>query len=146
MDLSKLKWPIIIFVVVGFSWLLSSPGVNYMYTKATKATVGENAEQDVKDEATLSTYGGYMLYMFRYQTAANFFETAIDRYGPNGANYYYNLYRLARCYEKQERNQESLDILRQLMAEDAHSYDDRVMTTNQMEQRAAKLKEVNGLQ
>jgi hypothetical protein len=44
----------------------------------------------------------------------------------SGANYWYNLYRLARCYEKLERYQEDIISSETLAQINAHQYDNRV--------------------
>ena len=89
MDLSGLKWPIIIVVVVGVGWLLSSGGTNYMYKNFTTAEVGADPARDKTDEAGLSRLGGFMLKTFRYEKAEEVFATAVSRY-PDGANVWYN--------------------------------------------------------
>ena len=64
MDLSFLKWPVIIGVVVLIGWLGSSGGVNYMYGKFTTDTAG-NPEKAAVNEAGLSRLGGYCLKLFK---------------------------------------------------------------------------------
>ncbi len=145
MDLSGLKWPIIVLVVVVVGWLLSSGGVNWMEKNFTKSVPGQDEKRDISDEAGLSRLGGYCMYLFRYERAAGIFEKAIDRY-PNGANYYYNKYCLARCYEKMDRFQDSYDILIELIAENPSAVDKRVNNNDILNLRAQKLKEVHNLQ
>ena len=145
MDLSRLKWPIIIIVVLGVGWLGSSAGVNYMVKKFTTATPGQDAAQDKVDEAGLSRVGWYLLATFRYAPAANVYQLAIDRYGTNGANYWNNQYSLARCLEHMNRFQDSYNILQMLIANSAHNIDERVPVDDNLRLRAAKLKEVNEL-
>lgn len=145
MDLSGLKWPLIIAVIVALGWLFTSGGVNWMVGNFTKATPGMDAEQDKVDEAGLSRVGGYLLVMWKWEKARDVFDTAVFRY-PDGANYYYNLYRLGRCEERMNNNQAMLDILRELIADDAHSIDARVPRTNNLKSQAEKLKEMYGLQ
>ena len=99
MDLSGLKWPIIIAVVVGVIWLGTSGGVSFMVNNFTKAVPGENPGRDKTDEAGLTRIGGYLMMTFRYGWAIDVMETAMDRY-PDGANRVYNYYRTAKCYEK----------------------------------------------
>jgi len=99
MDLSGLKWPLIIVLVVGGGWLFTSGGVNWMQSQAMKNTPGVDENQDKLDEATLSRLGGYMLRMWRYDKAIELMEAACDRY-PGGANFWYNVYRLHTCYER----------------------------------------------
>lgn len=146
MDLSFLKWPLIILVIVGVAFLFTSPGVNFMVNRYTKATVGQDAQRDIKDEAGLSRIGGYLLYMWQYQRAYDTMQLAIDRYGSDGANYWYNLYRMARCLDRMERYRESYDMLQQLINANAHDIDDRVANNDNLRLRAAKLKEVQGLE
>ncbi len=146
MDLSGLKWPAIILVVVAVGWLASSGGVNYMVTNFTKAVPGANAAKDQTDEAGLSKVGGYLMYLLRYEKAAEVMNLSITRYGTTGKNYYYNEYRIAKCLEKMGRMQESYNILNALMNADARQYDDRVPNRDVLAARAAKLKEVNNLQ
>jgi len=146
MDLSGLKWPIIIVVIVAIGWLMTSGGVNWMVGNFTKATPGQDAARDKTDEAGLSRVGGYLLVLWRWEKAAKVMETSIDRYGTNGANYWYNLYRLATCYDRLERYQDSYDTLQDLIAANAHQYDERVPNNDNLSLRASKLKEVNELQ
>lgn len=146
MDLSGLKWPVIIVVIVAIVWLLSSGGVAWMVNNFTKATPGQDVARDKTDEAGLTRVGGYLLMLWRYEKAANVMETAIQRYGENGANYWYNLYRLAKCYERMDRNQESYNLLMDLAAANASQYDKRVAENDNLSLRAGKLKEMYELQ
>jgi tetratricopeptide (TPR) repeat protein len=145
MDLSGLKWPLIIAIVVGVGWLFSSGGVEFMIKQATKHTPGVDAVQDERDEALLSRIGGYLLYLWRYQRAAEVFLTAIDRYGVNGKNYWYNLYRLHTCYERLGQYQDAYDVLQMLIQANANQYDKRVPELDNLSLRASKLKEVHEL-
>ncbi len=144
MDLSGLKWPIIIAVVVAIGWLLSSGGTNYMYNNFTKATPGADAARDKTDEAGLSRLGWFMMRTFRYKQAMECFQMAVDRY-PNGANYWYNQYRMAKCAEKNNNYQRSVSILRMLIQNDAHALDSRVPVSDNLKQRSAKLVAVHEL-
>ncbi len=146
MDLSGLKWPIIIVVILGIGWLMSSGGVNYMINSFTKATPGQDAERDKIDEAGLTRVGGYLLYLWRYEKAPDVMQTAVDRYGESGANYWYNMYRLAKCTERMGKYQNSYDILQYLIQNTASQYDDRVPENDNLSLRSAKLKEVHELQ
>ena len=146
MDLSGLKWPIIIAVIVGIGWLLSSGGVNFMINNFTKATPGQDVERDKTDEAGLTRVASYLMYLWRYEKAASVMQTAIDRYGENGANYWYNTYRLARCADRLGHYQESHDILQFLIQNNVSKYDDRVPENDNLSLRASKLKEVHELQ
>ena len=58
MDLSGLKWPIIIAAVVGIGWLATSGGINWMVGNFTKATPGIDEQQDKVAEVGLSRVGG----------------------------------------------------------------------------------------
>lgn len=146
MDLSGLKWPLIVLVIVGIGFLASSPGVNWMVSRYTQATPGQDTNRDVKDEAGLSRVGGYLLFQWRYQKALEVMQTAVNRYGTAGANYWHNLYRMAKCLEKLDRMQESYDILKELIAANAHEIDKRVAANDNLTLRATKLKEVHNLQ
>lgn len=145
MDLSGLKWPLIIGVVVLVGWLGTSPGVNYMFGQYTKTVVGTDATRDASDEAGLSRLGGYCMRTFQYQKAIDIFEESLNRYGQNGKNYWYNLYRLVRCYEKIGDFQEAYNILRSLERNDAQTFDMRVPNRDNLALRAQKLKEVHEL-
>lgn len=146
MDLSGLKWPLIILVIVAVGWLGSSGGVNYMVNNFTKATPGADAQRDKIDEAGLTRVAGYLMMLLRWERSKDVLETVINRYGNNGANYWYNMYRLAKCYEKLGRYQEAYNILRDLAKINAHQYDDRVPEFDNLNLRANKLKEVHNLQ
>lgn len=146
MDLSAFKWPAIIFAVVLICWLGSSGGVNYMVNSFTKATPGQDAARDKSDEAGLTKVAGYLMFTLNYGKAAVVMNKAIERYNTNGANYYYNQYRLAKCLEKLGRMQESYDIIRDLAGIDAKQYDARIPNRDALSLRAAKFKEVNNLQ
>ncbi len=145
MDLSGLKWPIIIVVVVGIGFLASSPGINYMVNNFTKATVGEDAARDKRDEAGLSRVAGYLLFLLRYERSLEVMNTSINRYGTNGANYWYNKYRSARCLDRLQRYKESYAVLQELINANASQLDSRIADMDNLKLRAAKLKEVHGL-
>lgn len=146
MDLSGLKWPLIILVIVVIGWLGSSGGVNYMVNNFTKATPGADAQRDKVDEAGLTRVAGYLMMLLRWERSKDVLETVINRYGNTGANYWYNMYRLAKCYEKLGRYQDAYNILRDLAQLNAHQYDDRVPEFDNLNLRANKLKEVHNLQ
>ena len=80
-------------------WLLTSGGVNFMVNNFTKDTPGIDAAKDMTNEAGLSHVGGYLLLTWQWQKASDVLDTAVQRY-PDGANYYYNLYRIGRCQER----------------------------------------------
>lgn len=146
MDLSGLKWPLIIVVIVGIGFLASSPGINWMVNRYTQAIPGQDADRDRRDEAGLTRISGYLLYQWRYEKALEIMQTAVNRYGTGGANYWYNLYRMAKCLEKLDRMQESYSLLQELIAANAHDIDERVADTDNLRLRATKLKEVHDLQ
>lgn len=146
MDLSGLKWPLIIGVVLFIGWLGTSGGVNWMVNNATKAQPGVDAKRDELDEATLTRVGGYLLYLWRYDRAREVMETAIARYGTAGKNYYYNYYRIVACYERVQRYQCAYNVLQELIAMQAWNYDARVPDLDNLSLRASKLKEVHELQ
>ncbi len=146
MDLSGLKWPIIIAVIVGIGWLGSGPGINWMIKNFTKAVVGQNAERDKTDEAGLTRVSGYLLMLWKYEKAKNVMEICMNRYGPSAPNYWYNVYRRAKCYEKLGNFQQAYKILKRLESESAEQYHDSVPTNDALRLRAQKLKEVHELQ
>lgn len=145
MDLSFLKWPIIIGVVVLIGWLGSSGGVNYMFTKFTADTPGTDAQKDEVNEAGLTRLGGYCLMLFKYDKAMSIFETAISRY-PQGKNVWYNKYRMVKCAEKLNQNDKAVAIMKELMATNASQQDNRVPDNDNLRLRSEKLIEVNELE
>jgi len=144
MDLSFLKWPIIIIVVVGGGWLLTSGGVNFMYNKFTATPPGSDAKADAVNEAGLSKLGGYCLKTFQYEKAMLMFSTACDRY-PQGANFYYNKYRMAKCAEKMDDVPQAVSLLRALIQVNANSIDSRVPENDNLKARSDKLEAVNNV-
>ncbi|MFA7692398.1 MAG: hypothetical protein WCX86_05820 [Candidatus Hydrogenedentales bacterium] len=146
MDLSGLKWPILILVIVGIGFLASSPGINWMVGRYTQATPGQDAEKDQRDEAGLTRVAGYLLYQWRYEASLNVMRSAVDRYGSAGANYLYNKYRMVKCLEKLDKNQQAYNILQELIAASANGIDSRVPNNDNLKLRAQKLKEVHNLQ
>ncbi len=142
MDLSKLKWVVIILVVFGGGWLVTSGGISYMYNRATSDTPGANAKNDKVNEATLTRYGGFLLSTFRYEQSKKFYSAAVQRY-PAGANRYWTRYQLARVHEKLDENEEAINLLLGLWEEDAIQYDKRVANKDELKLRIQKLIEVN---
>lgn len=142
MDLSWLKWLVIVLVVFGLGWLVTSGGVNYMYNKATAGTVGVDAAKDKSNEAILTRYGGFLLSTFRYDRAKQFYSTALQRY-PGGENRFWNRYQLARCHEKLDEMEESVNLLLYLYDENGNQYDSRVPNQDTLKLRIQKLIEVN---
>lgn len=145
MDLSFLKWPIIIGIVVLVGFLLSSPGVNYMVGRYTQDQVGADAAKDARNEAGLSRLGGYCLRLFKYRKALAILDMAVSRY-PTGKNAYYNIYRQARCHEKIEQYGEAVALLRQLIAVNASEIDSRVHNNNILTARVERLVELHNLE
>ncbi|HUW60894.1 MAG TPA: hypothetical protein VMZ06_07785 [Candidatus Bathyarchaeia archaeon] len=144
MDLSFLKWPIIIVVVVGGGWLLTSGGVNFMYNKFTATPPGADAKADAVNEAGLSKLGGYCLKTFQYEKAMLMFSTACDLY-PQGANFYYSKYRMAKCAEKMDDVPQAVALLRALIQVNANSIDSRVPENDNLRARSDKLEAVNNV-
>lgn len=145
MDLSGLKWPLIIGIVVLAGWLVSEGGVNFMYEKFTSTPVDQqSAEQKEAYEAGLSRLGGFLIKTFRYGKAEEVFSEAMTRY-PEGKNYLYNHYRFAKCAEKQGRIDECVAILVDLRDMDAHSYDKRIPDGDVLKLRIDKLAETHGV-
>jgi len=145
MDLSGLKWPLIIVVVVFFGWLGTSGGVNWMVNNFTQATPGVDLTKDATDEAGLSKVATYLTYLWRYERAAGVLETMMERY-PHGAHYWYGMYRLSTCYERMGMYQEAYNLLNQLIDTTANSLDDRIPENDNLSLKAAKLRETHELQ
>lgn len=141
MDLSGLKWPIIIVVIVVGGWLLTSGGVNWLFNQATKATPGIDAARDVRDEAMLSRLGGYQMMLWKYGKAIECFEAARNRYGEGGKNYWYNTYREVRCYERLGQPEAAVAALTYLIDSGAHEKDARVPEADNLGLTRNKLNE-----
>ncbi|MCF6284797.1 MAG: hypothetical protein L3K26_06380 [Candidatus Hydrogenedentes bacterium] len=146
MDLSGLKWPAIIVVIVGLGWLFTSGGVNWMYGNLTAASPGIDEQQDLRDEAGLTSLAGYTYHIWKWRATIDIIETSVERYGEWGPNYYFNLERLSTCYERIGDQQTSYNILRDLMDANAHEIDSRVGNNDNLSMRAAKLREMYELQ
>ncbi|MCP4642757.1 MAG: hypothetical protein GY851_20085 [bacterium] len=144
MDLSKLKWPLIIGVVALGIFLISDPGVNWIHQRYLSYTPGVDVSKNEANEAGLSRLGGFLLKTFRYEKAQTVFNDALRLY-PEGETRYYNLYRKAKCAEKLNNITESVRLLRQLQKMDAHSLDERVPEPANLKLRADKLMEMNDL-
>jgi tetratricopeptide (TPR) repeat protein len=144
MDLSRLKWPLIVALVVGAGWLLSEGGVNYMHKKFTSAAAGQDANLDEMNEQGLTRLGSFLLKTFRYEKALVVMEDAVHLY-PDGANALFNEYRMAKCAEKIGDYQRSVDILGHLMDIEASTLDARVPSNNHLNLRRAKLLETHEL-
>lgn len=138
MDLSRLKWPLIIGIVALSMWLISDGGIAYMYGKLKAYTPYENANEDAMNEAGLSRLAGFLIKTFRYKKGQEILQTCVRRY-PDGKNYWHNLYRLAKCAEKLGDYARAVTILEDLMANDAHSKDKRVPDLDVLRVRADRL-------
>lgn len=143
MDLSGLKWPLIIVVVVAIGWLGSSGGVNWMVSQSTKAQPGADAKQDARDEQRLTSVAGYLLTLWRYEQAADVMGTAIDRYGTAGKNYWYNYYRMAKCFEKMNQPGKAVNTLMEVMRQRNQITDDRIPGWDTLKLRATKIAETH---
>lgn len=146
MDLSGLKWPMIIVAVVGIGWLGTSGGVSWMYNNFTASQPGVDQAQDLRDEAGLTKLAGYTYHLWKWKKTIIIIETAIQRYGEQAPNYYFNLERLSTCYERIGDYQTSYNLIKELMRVDAHQYDERVGNFDNLNLRANKLKEMYELQ
>jgi hypothetical protein len=144
MDLSRLKWPLIIIVVVGIGYLLSDGGVRYLRAKFTEGEVGVDPKQDEFNEAGLSKLAGFLMLTFRYASAEEVLLDAMERY-PEGKNVLHNEYRLAKCVEKQGRYKECVQRLVELRDMDAHQYDEDVPEHDILQHRIDNLVEVHEL-
>lgn len=145
MDLSGLKWPLIIGVVAVGIWLVSSSGVNFMFKRFTATPVDQqDAKTQEAYEVGLTRLGGFLIKTFRYKKAEEVLNETLNRY-PEGANALYNEYRLAKCVEKQRRYAECVAILQQLRDMQAHAIDPRVPDADVLQLRIDKIGEVNEL-
>lgn len=145
MDLSGLKWPLIIVLVMGLMYLFSEGGANFMFRKFTATPVDQqDADRRTACEAGLSRLGGFLLKTFRYEKAEEVLRTAVERY-PEGNNSLYNQYRLAKCAEKLGRDADCVAILVRLRNMGAHQYDPRVPDYDVLNLRIDKLAGVSQL-
>lgn len=144
MDLSWLKWVILVVVLAGAAFLLSPQGNDYMIKGFTKAQPGADPARDKADEAGLTRLGGFLMKTFRYQKAFDVFQLAIDRY-PTGQQFWYNKYRQVRCAEKAEKYALATTLLEELMRNNAHEKDGRVPENANLKLRADKLIEMYDL-
>lgn len=142
MDLSKLKWALIIAAVVGIGWLLTGAGTDYMFNKFTEGYPGIDLDKDEINELGLSRLGGFMMMTFRYARAQEAYEAAIERY-PDGKNVWNNYYQLARALERQEDYRGAARVINLLRVENADQYDERVPDVATLELRLRKLIEVH---
>lgn len=144
MDLSFLKWPVIIVAVVGVGWLFTEGGTNYIYKSSIEAQPGADPDQDKVDESRLTSLATYLMTIFRYEKAKQVLESAYKRY-PEGEHAWYNYYRLARMEEKLKNYQRAADIIHELWQKDAKQFDDRIPPKPELHLRLQTLIEVHGL-
>ena len=144
MDLSRFKWPIIILVVIGVFWLLSSPGIEFMHNRFTSVTPGQDEKVDRATEAGLSRLGGFLVMTFRYEKGYQVLTDASTMY-PQGQNFWHNQYRMAKCLEKMGRVPQALLTLDMLYANNIHALDSRIPPRDVLKLRIDKLQEVHGL-
>jgi tetratricopeptide (TPR) repeat protein len=142
MDLTWLKWVVIVVVVGGGIWIFTSGGIGFMESKFSRPASTPEAER--VNEAGLSKLGGFLLMTIRYDRAGDVFEKAVGHY-PQRANVYYNYYRLVKCYEKTGRYQRAADVLGDLARLNAHALDERVPESSNLEFRRNRLIEVHEL-
>ena len=145
MDLSFLKWPIILGVIALVVFLASNSGVNFMVKKFSADTPGVDIKKDEINEAGLSRVGGYCLRLVKFQKANEIFNLAVSRY-PNGKNALYNKYRMIRCAEKMGEFQRAVNIMRELIAVNASTVDSRVADNDNLRLRSEKLIEMHELE
>ncbi len=143
MDVSKIVYPLIVAAVIGVGWLVTSAGVDYQFKKYSEAPSGD-VEKDALKEAGLSKLGGFLMRTFRYEKAGECFNTGITNY-PDGKNYWYNNYRLAKCLEKMEKWDEATNILIYLRDKNAIEQDDRIPDQATLGLRIEKLIEIHEL-
>jgi len=144
MDMSKVLIVIVLLALGGLAYLASSPGVNYLHGKYTQTPAGSDAAQDAKNEAGLSKLGGFLMNTWRYKKANEVMQDAVERY-PQGADFWYNKYRMVKCAEKAENFKRAVNLLKECIDNDAHSKDPRVPENANLELRRNKLLEMHGL-
>jgi tetratricopeptide (TPR) repeat protein len=99
---------------------------------------------DQANEKGLSALGGLLIKTFRYEKGFEVLNDASRLY-PQGANFWYNQYRMAKCLEKMDRISEALKLLDNLYVNDIHALDNRVPPRDVLKLRIDKLQEVHGL-
>jgi len=144
MDLSFLKWPVVILVVAGLIWLGSSAGVNFMYNKFTASEPGLDPKVDARSEAGLSRLGAFLIATFRYGWAQDVLQETITRY-PDGENYWFNLYRIGRCKQKLGDYKGAVQIYEQLISNNAWEMNSDIPGYAKLRLRADKLIETHQL-
>lgn len=156
MDLSGLKWPIIIVVVALMGWLVSSGGQTWMENRLLDYKVSENEDLNKANEQALSNLGGFFIKTMQYERGIRVLMNSIERYGEDGKNYYFNINRCSRTHEaigdstanreKQiEHYTKALQMLKFLIENNAHAIDERVPETDVLRLRATDIAENNQL-
>jgi hypothetical protein len=155
MDLTFLKWPLIIIIVGALIWLFTDGGLNWMESSLLAKPYGEDAQVDETTEARMSKLAGYLNRTFRSERADQLLIVCAERF-PDGKNYYNNLYRRARIHERLGNTKSNpddqlvhfnnaLDFLYILIDDDAHTIDERVPPINALRRRATDIAERNSL-
>jgi hypothetical protein len=143
MDLSRLKWPIVIILVVTIGWLIG-PGTGWVHNRLLQHEPGADLKADEVNEWGFTKLGGFLMKTVRFVGAKEVLLDVTDRY-PDGENYWFNYYRLGRVHEKLDQNPEAVQIYLDLMDADAHSIDERVPEYEVLKLRRDKLIELNEL-
>jgi len=155
MDLSRLKWPVIIVVVGGLSWLMTAGGNAWLENRLLSYEPGESAELDKANEQALSNLAGWYIRTFRHEKGIEILEETGERY-PNGKNYYHNLYRRSRAHEvlgdasadrtvQENQYGSALEILSFLINNNVHQLDERVPETSLLQHRYDAIAETSGI-
>ncbi|MCL4219581.1 MAG: tetratricopeptide repeat protein [Candidatus Hydrogenedentes bacterium] len=144
MDLSRLKWPILIVVLIGVGWLISDPGISFLHTRYTSVEPGVDAAKDVKNEAGLTKLGGFLMSTMRLTRASTCFEDARRLY-PDGKNYWWNTYRLAECQERLGNPRKAITLYEELIRYTAREEDNRILENDALQLRVDKLLELHEL-
>lgn len=156
MDLSGLKWPIIIVVVALLGWLVSSGGQTWMETRLLEYKVSENEDLNKANEQALTNLGNVFIKTMQRERGIRVLMNSIERYGEDGKNYYLNIYRCSRAHEtlgdatanreKQiEHYTKALQMLRYLIENNAHDIDAEIPETDVLRLRATDIAENNQL-
>lgn len=140
MDLSGLKWPLILMLVAVLVFLVSTPGIDFMFNQFS-ADPGDDALRARRYEEALSRLGGFCILSLRLEKGRMILEYALEHY-PDGANAYFNKYRLYRIYRKLGRMETAVKILDTLLDENAHAKDHRVPSNDVLELERNKLIEL----
>ncbi len=140
MRFSRLIWIFIAVILVALGWLLTDSGIEFMHQKFLANPAADSARGGF-NEAGLSRLGGFLQATFRFEKAESVLTDAITLY-PDGANYWFNLYRLAKAKEKLDKEQEAVNILDRIIKENAGGgLDERLPSNNILELRRNKITE-----